>query len=218
MTSSEFSLLQPLRKARPGGALLWPFRSRIMLRLFPLSLPLMIAACTQPRPPEAAQPGLRAAPSCSARSNAAAPENLAINPESARLEPHIYPLIDEVHRLPSFSALWVDHWPRWHVVVAFTQPPPLRDIQRLAPAEIRDQVSICIAKRTAPEIMAASDRMATALRRDRSPWSGGYNAKTQRFEITVAKAEDVERARLLLPPDIRADAEIRVGDQPVLQR
>jgi hypothetical protein len=89
--------------------------------------------------------------------------------------------------MPGFSDIYIEHEPTWHVVVAFTSPPPPREhIVQLAPPAIRDRIIVRTAKRTQAEINAALDALAPALRATGLNWSGGYDVKTQRFEIKVA--------------------------------
>ncbi|GLR47243.1 hypothetical protein GCM10007925_09540 [Sphingomonas astaxanthinifaciens DSM 22298] len=135
----------------------------------------------------------------------------AISPESARLEPFIYPLIEKVVRLPGYSDHWVEHVPRYTFVVAFTRPPSLAEIQRLAPPEIRDRIAVRTAKRSQEEIGRARDLITERLRAARiGSWSSGYNPVSQCFEIGVESAARIEQVRALLPADVLVDADFRV--------
>jgi hypothetical protein len=143
------------------------------------------------------------------------PASLGISPDSARLEPFVYPFIEKVNQLPGYSGLWIQHQPRYHVVATFTRPPPLGEVQRLAPRQIRDRIEVRTAKRSREEIAGLRDDIAKRLQAGRlMGWSGGYNPKTQCFEISVASPAAVAQVRELLTPEQLVDADIRVGPIP----
>lgn len=134
----------------------------------------------------------------------------------AELQLKVIPLHQAVRQMPGFSDIFIEHEPTWHVVVAFTSPLPPRDhIVKLAPSAIRDRIIVRTAKRTRAEIDAALDQLAPALRAAGLPWGGGYDVKTQRFEIKVASPAYVERVRSAVPPALRSDVDVTVGPLPV---
>lgn len=134
----------------------------------------------------------------------------------AELQLQVIPLGQAVRQLPGFSEIYIEHEPTWHVVVAFTAPPPPREqIIALAPPPIRERILIRTAKRTRAEINAALDALALALRKTGVKWGGGYDPKTQRFEVKVESPEHVERMRAAVPPELRDDTDIVVGPLPV---
>lgn len=136
--------------------------------------------------------------------------------DAAQLQLFVVPFNRQVRELPGFSDLYIEHEPIWHVVVAFTPPPPPRErIVALAPAPIRDRILVLAAKRTAAEITAANEAIVTALNRTGVDYTGGYDPKTQRFEVKVASPEQVERMRAAIPHGLRADTDVVVGPLPV---
>lgn len=134
----------------------------------------------------------------------------------AELQLQVIPLNQAVRQMPGFSDIYIEHEPTWHVVVAFTPPPPPREaIAKLAPPAIRDRVLVRTAKRTAAQISSAMDRMTAALNRTGIAYTGGYSPKTQRFTITVGAPAQVEPMRAALPADLRGDSDVLVGLLPV---
>jgi hypothetical protein len=134
----------------------------------------------------------------------------------AELQLQVIPLGQAVRQMPGFSDIYIEHEPTWHVVVAFTAPPPPREaIVKLAPPAIRDRIIVRTAKRTRAEIDAALDRLAAALRAAGLAWGGGYDVKTQRFEVMVTSQAHVERIRSAIPPTLRSDVDVTVGALPV---
>lgn len=61
---------------------------------------------------------------------------------AAELQLFVVPLSRKVRNLPGFSDIYIEHFPRWHVVVAFTRPPPADKVIALAPRTIRDRIVI----------------------------------------------------------------------------
>ena len=134
----------------------------------------------------------------------------------AELQLQVIPLNQAVRQMPGYSDLYIEHEPTWHIVVAFTAPPPARArIIALAPPSIRDRILIRTAKRTRAQINADLDALATALRATGVDWSGGYDVKTQRFEIKVASQAHVPRTRSAIPARLRTDTDVIVGALPV---
>lgn len=134
----------------------------------------------------------------------------------AELQLQVITLNQAVRQMPGYSELYIEHEPTWHVVVTFTSPPPPREhIAKLAPPAIRDRIIVRTARRTQAEIHAALDELASALRATGLKWGGGYNVKTQRFEIKVASEAHVERMRSAVPPRLRPDVDVIVGPLPV---
>ena len=134
----------------------------------------------------------------------------------AELQLQVIPLGQAVRQMPGFSDIYIEHEPTWHVVVAFTPPPPPRErIAALAPPAIRDRILVRTAKRTRAEINAALDALASALRKAGVKWGGGYDPTTGRFEVKVESPEDVERMRAAVPPELRDDTDVVVGALPV---
>ena len=130
----------------------------------------------------------------------------------AELQLQVIPLNQAVRQMPGFSYIYIEHEPTWHVVAAFTAPPPPREhIVKLAPPAIRDRIIVRTAKRSQAEIHAALDVLAPALRATGLNWGGGYDVKTQRFEIRVASPAHVERVRAAIPPRLRPDVDVTVG-------
>ena len=134
----------------------------------------------------------------------------------AELQLQVIPLNQAVRQLPGYSDLYIEHEPTWHVVVAFTAPPPPRErIVALAPPAIKNRILVRTATRTRAEIEAALDSLASAMRATGLDWTGGYDVKTQRFEVKVASPAHVERIRSAIPPALRADVDVTVGPLPV---
>ena len=134
----------------------------------------------------------------------------------AELQLKVIPLNQAVRQMPGFSDLHIQHEPTWHVVVAFTQPPPPRArIVALAPPAIRDRVVVRTAKRTSGQISAAMDALAAAVRTTGVDWTGGYSPVTQRFTVTVGTPANVERVRAVVPREILGDTDVVVGLLPV---
>ena len=134
----------------------------------------------------------------------------------AELQLQVIPLNQAARQMPGFSDIYIEHEPTWHVVVAFTAPPPPRaQVLSLAPAPIRDRILIRTAKRTRAEVNAALDALALALRKAGVQWGGGYDPKTGRFEVMVESPQHVERMRAAVPPELRDDTDIVVGALPV---
>lgn len=134
----------------------------------------------------------------------------------AELQLQVIPLGQAVRQMPGYSDLYIEHEPTWHVVVAFTPPPPGREqIAALAPPAIRDRILVRTAKRTRAEIEADLEALAASLRRTGIQFGGGHSHKTQRFEIKVASQAHVERIRTAIPTELRQDVDIVVGALPV---
>lgn len=134
----------------------------------------------------------------------------------ADLQLQVIPLGQAVRQMPGFSDLYIEHEPTWHVVVAFTSPPPPREqIVKLAPPAIRDRILVRRAKRTQAEINADLEALAASLRRTGIEFGGGHSPKTQRFEIKVGSQAHVERIRAAIPLELRADTDVVVGALPV---
>lgn len=134
----------------------------------------------------------------------------------AELQLQVIPLGQAVRQMPGFSDIYIEHEPTWHVVVAFTAPPPPREaITKLAPPAIRDRVIVRTTKRTRAEIDAAFDSLASALRGTGLAWGGGYDVKTQRFEVMVTSPEQVERVRAAIPAELRNELDVVASALPV---
>jgi hypothetical protein len=177
-----------------------------MTRSVLLLLPLTLAACGTVPPPVPFSQESRA---CSPAADSGG--DLRISPDAARLEPFVYPFIEKVSRVPGYSYLWIEHQPRYHVVATFTRPPPLSEVQRLAPAEIRDRIEVRSAKRSRDEIAILRDAIARRLQTGGlTGWGSGYNPKTQCFEISVASDAAIAQVRSLLTPEQLLDADLRV--------
>jgi hypothetical protein len=130
----------------------------------------------------------------------------------AELQLQVIPLNQAMRQMPGFSDIYIEHEPTWHVVVAFTAPPPPRErIIALAPSAIRDRIIVRTAKRAQAEIHAALDALASALRAAGVEWGGGYDVKTQRFEIKVASPAHVERVRAAIPAELHGEVDVIVG-------
>lgn len=136
----------------------------------------------------------------------------------AELQLFVIPFGRKVRNLPGFSELYIEHDPSWHVVVAFTQPPPQEEIIALAPRTIRDRIVLRTATRTASQISADLDAITAAVNRLKVGYTGGYDAKTQRFHITVGSPAQAEQVRSALPVSVRADTDVKVGALPVPER
>jgi len=134
---------------------------------------------------------------------------------AAELQLFVIPFGRKVRNLPGFSDLYIEHDPRWHVVVAFTRPPDREEVIALAPKTIRDRIVIRTATRTASQISAELEAITTAVNRLKVEYTGGYDTKAQRFYITVGAPASVERVRTVLPESVRADTDIKVGALPV---
>lgn len=134
----------------------------------------------------------------------------------AELQLQVIPLNQAVRQMPGFSDIFIEHEPTWHVVVAFTEPPPPREqIIALAPPAIRDRILVRPAKRTAAQISTAMDDLTAALNRTGIAYTGGYSPKTQRFTIMVASPAHVQRIRAALPVGLQVDSDVVVGALPV---
>ncbi len=134
----------------------------------------------------------------------------------AELQLQVIPLNQAVRQMPGYSDIYIEHEPTWHVVVAFTLPPPPREeIVKLAPPGIRDRIIVRTAQRTRAEIDADLETLAASLRRTGIQFGGGHSHKTQRFEIKVGSQADVERIRAAIPPKLRAATGVVVGALPV---
>ncbi len=169
-----------------------------------LLLPCLLLGCAQA--PPSAEPAKAPVRAC----NPELGRSTVVSPESGRLEPFIYPVIEKVISLPSYSGHWVEHEPRYTFVVAFTRPPPLSQIKRLAPPEIRDRIAVRTAKRSRAELSAADVIILQRLRgAGLREWSSGYRETTQCFHITVESPEAAQRVRAVLPPDILIDTDIQ---------
>lgn len=137
---------------------------------------------------------------------------------AAELQLFVIPFGRKVRNLPGFSDLYIEHEPRWHVVVAFTQPPARDKVIALAPRTIRDRIVIRTAARTASQISADLDAITAAVNRLKLDYTGGYDPKTQRFHVMVGAPAMVQHVRDALPDSVRADTDIRVGALPVPER
>ncbi len=134
----------------------------------------------------------------------------------AELQLQVIPLGQAVRQMPGFSDIYIEHEPTWHVVVAFTAPPPPRaQIVKLAPLAIRERIIVRTAKRTQAQINADLDALAASLRQTGIEFGGGHSPKTQRFEIKVGSQAHVERIRAAIPPRLRPDIDVVVGPLPV---
>ncbi len=134
---------------------------------------------------------------------------------AAELQLFVIPFGRKVREMPGFSDLYIEHVPRWHIVVAFTQPPSREKVIALAPKTIRDRIIVRTATRTASQISADLDAITAAVNRLKLDYTGGYDPKSQRFHIMVGAPAMVERVRAVLPNSIRADTDIKVGALPV---
>lgn len=101
------------------------------------------------------------------------------------------------------------------MVVAFTEPPDPDKVIALAPKTIRDRIVVRTAKRTRAQIEADMEAMTVAVNRLGIDYTGGYDPKTERFNITVGAPAMVERARAVLPDSMSADTDVKVGLLPV---
>ena len=134
---------------------------------------------------------------------------------AAELQLFVIPFNRKARNLPGFSDIYIEHVPRWHVVVAFTQPPARDKVIALAPKTIRDRIVIRTAKRTQAQISADLDAITAAVNRLAIDYTGGYDPRTQRFHVMVGAPALVERVRSVLPASVRADTDIKVGALPV---
>ena len=134
---------------------------------------------------------------------------------AAELQLFVVPFNRKVRNLPGFSDLYIEHEPSWHVVVAFTRPPDRDEVIALAPKTIRDRIVVRTATRTAPQISADLDAITAAVNKLKIDYTGGYDPKTQRFNIMVGAPTAVERVRAALPDSVRADTDVTVGALPV---
>ena len=137
---------------------------------------------------------------------------------AAELQLFVIPFGRKVRNLPGFSDIYIEHVPRWHVVVAFTRPPNQDEVIALAPKTIRDRIVVRTATRPASLINADLDAITAAVNKLKIEYTGGYDPKTQRFHITVGAPVMVERVRAVLPDSVRADTDVKVGALPVPER
>ena len=137
---------------------------------------------------------------------------------AAELQLFVVPFGRKVRNLPGFSDLYIEHVPRWHVVVAFTEPPSPDKVIALAPRTIRDRIFIRTAKRTQKQIGADLEAITVAVNRLGIDYTGGYDPKTQRFHVMVGAPAMVQRVRAVLPNSVRTDTDIKVGALPVPER
>ena len=133
----------------------------------------------------------------------------------AELQLFVITFGNKVRQLPGFSSLYIEHEPRWQVVVAFTRPPPLAQVKRLAPPVLRDRIVVRSATRTEAQVSAALDDIVAALRPLGVDYAGGFDVHTQRFKFTAGTEADAARIRAALPASIRADTDVSVGPLPV---
>lgn len=178
------------------------------MRLVLLVLGLTAAACSTV-PPGA--PGEYIGPSAAERARHSKLPVLG----AAELQLYVVPFNRRVRNLPGFSDLYINHEPSWHVVVAFTKPPPRERVLAMAPPLIRDRILIRTAKRSQAEIAADLDAIAAALRATGIAFTGGYDPRRQRFGITVGDPAHVSPVRSALPPQVRSDTDVSVGPLPV---
>jgi hypothetical protein len=134
---------------------------------------------------------------------------------AAELQLFVIPFGRKVRSLPGFSDLYIEHDPRWHVVVAFTSPPDRDKVLALAPHTIRDRIVIRTATRTASQISGDLDAITAAVNKLKVDYTGGYDPKTQRFHIMVGAPAMIERVTAVLPDSVRADTDVMVGALPV---
>lgn len=161
---------------------------------------------------EAPMPGEYIGPS-DAEDRAMYPKRATLG--AGELQLFVIPFGRKVRNLPGFSELYIEHEPRWHVVVAFTQPPDRDAVIALAPRTLRDRIVVHTAKRTASQISADLDAITAAVNRLKVDYTGGYDPRTQRFHIMVGAPAMVERVRAVLPDSVRGDTDIKVGALPV---
>lgn len=134
---------------------------------------------------------------------------------AAELQLFVIPFGRKVRNLPGYSELYIEHNPHWHVVVAFTEPPARDKVIALAPRTIQDRIILRTATRTAAQINADLAAIAQAFRSGGFDFTGAYDPKAQRFDMTVATELDRKRALSLIPPRIRSDVDVKVGPLPV---
>ncbi len=173
--------------------------------------PILENARSEPSEPPLA-PGEYAGPS-PAEERALYPRRATLG--AAELQLFAIPFNRKVRALPGFSDLYIEHQPSWHVVVAFTRPPPLEQVKALASPVIRDRITFRTAKRTQAQISADLEAIAEAFRGGGFDFTGGYDVKTQRFDMTVASKADRQRAVGVIPSRLRADVDVKVGPLPV---
>jgi hypothetical protein len=134
------------------------------------------------------------------------------------LEPLVSALSQNLHEHPSpgFSAIWIEHEPKYAVVIALKPPADEAAVLARADPALRPHLVFRTADRTAAEIERDSDRLLAALRPLRAGWSGGYDVSRGRFVFTFGSAAVVAEAQRLIPSDLSDDVELEIGSVPVL--
>lgn len=118
-------------------------------------------------------------------------------------------------RVAGFSEIWIEHEPRYAIVLAFKRPPDEAAILSRAHSSIRGDIVFRSAKRTRAEIERDGDRIVAAFRGAPGTWAGGYDVKTEKFEFDFATQAGLAFAERNVPPDLKDDVIVRIGSVPV---
>lgn len=119
--------------------------------------------------------------------------------------------------LPGFSDLWIEHEPRYAVVVAFKGAAPKAEVLRRADPKLRPFLEFREAKRDKAAIDRDLDRLIAAFRDAPVQWAGGYDVKTGRFGFDFATEAGADWARARVPDDLKADVDVRMGPVPTIE-
>jgi hypothetical protein len=177
----------------------------MMRFMIPAAL-LGAAACDHEEPARPPAPEQSAAPA------PAAPEGA----HPARNDERVSALSRRLRLDPSagFSQIWIDHEPRYSVVLAFKGPVEREAILALADPALRPFIEFRPASRTQAEIERDGDRLIAALRGMPGEWAGGYEVETERFVFTVGTPAAQAWAREHVPADLRGGVDFRIGSVP----
>lgn len=195
---------------------------------------IALSACTEDKPaaseapenrPSArleqppAPPGPGAAPPSPVRGSYYATRYGVSEEEAMRRnenEEHVSSLARSLRLDPvsGFSDLWIEHEPRYAIVLAFKHPPDRDAILKRAHPSIHRDIDFRSAKRSRAEIARDQDRLIAILRKSPGQWAGGYDVKTGKFVFDFTSAAGVAYGERNLPDDLREDVVLRVGSVP----
>ena len=130
---------------------------------------------------------------------------------------HISALSSSLRLKPSkgFSSIWIEHEPRYEVVLAFKGEPDREAVFARAHPSLRPHIRFRSAKRDQAEIERDGDRIIAAFRKLPVAWAGGYDVRTEKFDFRVATPEGRAVAERNLPDDLKNDVTLQVGGVPV---
>ena len=170
---------------------------------------------TSPLPPEQAPRPTGTSPAVTflmqeyGISEAEAKERLAVQAELMPLTLRL-----EEQNDPGFTDTWIEHTPVFKVVIAFADAKDRRSLLESIPPRLRRYAQLRTVPRSRSQRKANQQEIEKAFRAAGFEFGGGFDPITGKYDMVVEDARAISGVRQALPPNLRDDVTIRVGELP----